>query len=206
MAPLARRSSLPGEQPFHKEVTMGPIPRPRLTYANVVASLALFLALGGGAYAATALPARSVGSRELKANAVVRAKIKANAVNASKVADGSLTGADIKEATLGPVPTATHSLATAALDSVTYKSAVSAVGATGPGAVVVTTATATATCNPGQRVISGGVRVDDPTNAFVIDGFPDANDTAWTVRVGNGGPATVGFSVIAICTAVNAVG
>jgi hypothetical protein len=31
--------------------------RPRLTYANVTATLALFLALGGGAYAATSLPA-----------------------------------------------------------------------------------------------------------------------------------------------------
>jgi hypothetical protein len=30
--------------------------------------------------------------------------------------------------------------------------------------------------------------------------FPDPTGTAWTVRVGNGGPAAVGFSAIAICT------
>ena len=34
--------------------------RLRVTYANVTATLALFVALGGGAYAATALPANSV--------------------------------------------------------------------------------------------------------------------------------------------------
>jgi hypothetical protein len=36
--------------------------RPRLTYANIVASLALFAALGGVSYAATTLPKSSVGS------------------------------------------------------------------------------------------------------------------------------------------------
>jgi hypothetical protein len=34
----------------------------RLTYANVIATVALFLALRGGAYAATRVPARSVGT------------------------------------------------------------------------------------------------------------------------------------------------
>jgi hypothetical protein len=42
----------------------------RLTYANVVASLALFVALGGASYGAIALPANSVGSRQLRAAAV----------------------------------------------------------------------------------------------------------------------------------------
>lgn len=41
-----------------------------LTYANVVATLALFIALGGASYAAIALPAHSVGPVQLKANAV----------------------------------------------------------------------------------------------------------------------------------------
>jgi hypothetical protein len=47
----------------------------RLTYANVIATLALFVALGGGAYAATRLPAKSVGTMQLKRGAVTRAKI-----------------------------------------------------------------------------------------------------------------------------------
>jgi hypothetical protein len=42
----------------------------RLTYANVVAKLALFVALGGSAYAATQLKKNSVGTRQLKNGAV----------------------------------------------------------------------------------------------------------------------------------------
>src|SRR3954463_9567909 len=60
--------------------------RPGLTYPNVIATLALFTALGGGAYAATKLPKNSVGSKQ----------IKANAVNTSKVADRSLLSRDFK--------------------------------------------------------------------------------------------------------------
>lgn len=60
--------------------------RPRLTYANVVATLALVLAIGGAsAFAASQLPKGSVGTRQLKKNAVTGAKVK----------NGSLTGADI---------------------------------------------------------------------------------------------------------------
>ncbi|HTR74975.1 MAG TPA: hypothetical protein VMH33_06910 [Solirubrobacterales bacterium] len=49
--------------------------RKRLTYANAIATLALFLALGGGAYAATQLPRNSVGTAQLKAGAVTSGKI-----------------------------------------------------------------------------------------------------------------------------------
>lgn len=45
-------------------------PSIKLSYANVVASLALFVSLGGASYAAIELPAHSVGSRQLKAGAV----------------------------------------------------------------------------------------------------------------------------------------
>lgn len=38
----------------------------KLTYANVVATTCLFVTLGGGAYAAAALPASSVGTREVR--------------------------------------------------------------------------------------------------------------------------------------------
>ncbi|MFL5895541.1 MAG: hypothetical protein ACJ76Z_10585 [Thermoleophilaceae bacterium] len=46
-----------------------------MTYSNVIATFALFLALGGGAYAAFKLPAKSVGSRELKSRAVTPRKV-----------------------------------------------------------------------------------------------------------------------------------
>ncbi len=47
----------------------------RLTYANVASTLALVLALGGVGYAATSLPADSVGTRQLKTGAVTSPKV-----------------------------------------------------------------------------------------------------------------------------------
>lgn len=49
--------------------------RQQLTYANVIATLALFLALGGAAFAATQLPRNSVGTGQLKPEAVTAGKI-----------------------------------------------------------------------------------------------------------------------------------
>jgi hypothetical protein len=68
----------------------------RTTYANVVATLALVLATGGGvAVAADELARNSVGTKQLKKDAVVAAKVK----------DGSLVAADFAAGQLpaGPV-------------------------------------------------------------------------------------------------------
>jgi len=64
------------------------LPRPRLTYANVVASLALFTALGGVSYAATTLPKNSVGAGQIQAEAVRTGKLADDAVTGSKLAQG----------------------------------------------------------------------------------------------------------------------
>jgi hypothetical protein len=81
--------------------------RKRLTYANVMSSIAVFLVIGG-ATAFAALGKNTVGTKQLKKNAVTTAKIKKNAVNGSKVKNGSLTGADINLGSLGTVPSATN--------------------------------------------------------------------------------------------------
>jgi hypothetical protein len=82
--------------------------RPKFTFANVVATLALFIALGGASYAALKLPKNSVGAKQLKKNAVTEAKIKNESVSAAKVKKGTLTGAQINASTLGLVPGAAH--------------------------------------------------------------------------------------------------
>lgn len=80
--------------------------RSRLSYANVVATLALVLAVGGGTvYAASELGRNDVKSRniakgavktsDLGANAVVGAKVKDGTLGGADLADGSITGADI---------------------------------------------------------------------------------------------------------------
>ena len=48
----------------------------RLSYANVVATLALCVALGGSSYAALNLPKASVGAKQLKKNSVTSPKVK----------------------------------------------------------------------------------------------------------------------------------
>lgn len=68
----------------------------RPTYADVVATLALFIALGGVSYAAVQIPKSSVGAKQLKKNAVTAKKIRKNAVNSRKVKDGSLLARDFK--------------------------------------------------------------------------------------------------------------
>jgi hypothetical protein len=81
--------------------------RPRLSYANVTATLALIIALGGtGAFAATQLARNSVGPKQIKKNAVTAAKIRKNAITGAKVKDRSLTGKDIDLGKLGTVPSA----------------------------------------------------------------------------------------------------
>jgi hypothetical protein len=73
--------------------------RSKLTYANVVATLSLFLVLAGGsALAANQLAKNSVGSKQIKNNAITAAKIK----------NGAVTGSKINLSTLGSVPNAAH--------------------------------------------------------------------------------------------------
>jgi hypothetical protein len=63
--------------------------RNKLTYSNLIASLALFIALGGVAVAA-GLPKNSVGPKQLKRGAVTAAKIRKGAVKSAKLARGAV--------------------------------------------------------------------------------------------------------------------
>ncbi len=74
--------------------------RNRLTYANVVASMALFVALGGVSYAAVKLPKNSVGSTQIKKNAVTGSKVRNSSLTGSDVKNSSLRGGDIKNSSL----------------------------------------------------------------------------------------------------------
>ncbi len=64
--------------------------RRRLSFANVVSCIALFVALGGASYAAIQLPKNSVGAKQ----------IKPSAVNSSKIKNGSLDVTDFKPSQL----------------------------------------------------------------------------------------------------------
>jgi hypothetical protein len=97
----------------------------RLTYANVIATLALFLALGGGAVWAANKQANKVGTGKLKPNAVTAGKIKANAVTTSKIRENAVTNAKIREGSVnfGKLATGTNVVATATSSPVTVDGA-----------------------------------------------------------------------------------
>ncbi len=59
--------------------------RDKLTYANVISTLCLFMLLGGGAYAATKLPKNSVGTKQIKNGAITGKKIKQGTIDAGKL-------------------------------------------------------------------------------------------------------------------------
>jgi hypothetical protein len=64
--------------------------RGRLTYANVMATLAVFIALGGASYAAIRIPANSVGNKQLKDNAVRGKEIRNGVVGEKDLKDGAV--------------------------------------------------------------------------------------------------------------------
>jgi hypothetical protein len=81
----------------------------------VIACVALFVALGGGVYAASqaridghAIRAGSLPGNRLAPGSVPGNRLRAGSIPASKLAPGSVTGAQIDVATLAQVPSAVH--------------------------------------------------------------------------------------------------
>jgi hypothetical protein len=72
----------------------------RLTYANVVATLALFVALGGASYAAIKIPKNSVGTKHIKKGAITADKIDKGAITAQKIRRGAVGTAKIRDGSL----------------------------------------------------------------------------------------------------------
>jgi hypothetical protein len=69
--------------------------RSKLTYANVMATIAVFLVLTGIGFAVAALPKKSVGKRQLKNGAVTSKKIRKNAVTSPKIKSGAVGRSEI---------------------------------------------------------------------------------------------------------------
>jgi hypothetical protein len=114
--------------------------RKRLTYANVMSSIAVFLVLGGAtAFAASKITAKqlqsnSVTTAKIKKNAVTASKIKNNAITTSKVANGAITGPKVNLGSLGQVPSALN-----AVNAVNATNAANAKTANGQSAVKIFT-------------------------------------------------------------------
>lgn len=87
--------------------------RPKLTYSNVIATIALFLALGGSAWAA--IGKNSVKTRNIAPGAVTNAKLAKNAVTKHKIAEKAVTARAIGPGAILPGALGIGSVGTSAL-------------------------------------------------------------------------------------------
>jgi hypothetical protein len=175
-------------------------PRRRLSYANIVATMAVFLAVGGGAaFAASTRPANSVNSKTVKDNKLKSIDLKdGKAVAGVDVIDDSLTGLDIDESTLAQVPDAAK-LGGKAPASFLSSSIYKAESAVGPGTTLGDgTQVISQSCDPGDVLLSGGpANINAATT--LLESFPSPGTTnSWTARVNKHG-LTDNFSVVILC-------
>jgi hypothetical protein len=161
--------------------------RPRLSYANVVATLALVLAIGGGTvYAATHLGKNSVKSKNIAKGAVKGADLGKNAVTGPKVKDGTIEVGDLApgliradvtaSAKTGPVSGLTTATATPlALNGTTTitPKAGEVAAITAEGKFTYATTNAAQSCSPAVFLLVNG----EPTRVFVT---PDAEGNSTT--------------------------
>jgi hypothetical protein len=182
--------------------------RHHITYANVVATLALFIALGGASYAAVRLPAHSVGAKQLKRGAVT----------SSKVRDGGLLAKDFKKGQLprgavGPTG-ATGAIGASGLQGLQGPRGLP--GVAGPSGLskyqVVTNGPHTlntgvtlsgAECPAGTRPLGGGVSAPFFPVKTLESSYP--TDTGWDVTIYNptATDPTVTYAAYAVCAAVS---
>jgi hypothetical protein len=123
--------------------------RSRLTYANVMATIALFIALGGTAYAAATIGSEQVMNeslltQDLKDNAAVKSRDVAD----SNVSGGGLTSPDIRRNALtgGEINEST-------LSGVVKDTVIRVGDSSGQGAI---SAGASASCHSGEVATGGG--------------------------------------------------
>jgi hypothetical protein len=118
--------------------------RRKLNYANAMATLALFVALAGSAYAAVQLPKNSVGAKQLKKGAVTTVKVK----------DGAITGQKIKLSTLGTVPSASKAATAGSAGTAGNASNADALGGKPASAYAASTVVRSATVNAGGALVT----------------------------------------------------
>jgi hypothetical protein len=168
-----------------------------LTFSNVVALIALFIALGGSVYAAgvisgTQLKAGSVPANRVKPKSLTGRQIKPKSLSGRLFKTNSLKGKQIDEKTLTGVTAS-------ALGLVHYSTISVPLSPSAPGG-----SQGTAVCPAGTYVIGGGASVSHGGFAYVNDSAPNPTHAGWTATAY--GSSGITMTVTAICTAVQAVG
>jgi hypothetical protein len=212
LAATARPGDLQGQEKASRRLTMRHKRRIRLTYANVLASVALFVALGGSSYAAVALPKNSVGAAQLQTKAVTGAKLRSNVVTGAKVKDGSLMAADFKAGQLpagsqGPKGEPGPQGPAGPLGLRGEKGDAGAPGISGYEIVIANAliaanaeGSATAACPAGKKVLGGGWA---DTGDFRARGSrPSADGASWWAFAKNNANIPSGLIAYAVCAKV----
>jgi hypothetical protein len=143
----------------------------RLTYANVVSSIALFIALGGGAYAALRVPNNSVGTKQIKNRAITPAKVAPATVRLFKGQKGA-QGAQGPSGLKGDPGALGQNGSNATFNGVAAGGGLSG---TYPSPSIATGAVGT-----GQLGVIPAVRVWSATPPTVGQSIPDSTPTALT--------------------------
>lgn len=165
-----------------------------LTFSNVIACLALFVALGGSVYAAN-----KISGKQIKPNSLPGNRLKPKTVPANRIKPKSLTGKQVKANSLGGAQIDEKTLtgvSAAALADVQYQAA------TGPLATGGRPTTITANCPPGAYAIGGGATVANDERAYVNDSGPSPLRTGWTATGYSWYPGGVEMTVTAVCVIV----
>jgi hypothetical protein len=200
--------------------------RTRLSFANVTAALALFVALGGTGYAAATLPANSVGKSQIRTNAVGKSEnrtnavgkseIRTNAVGKSEVATNGVGAAEVRTGAIGTNELRDGSITAADLSASARPArvGVTAAGAAVPGGdakAVSRTADGTYTVDLGRDVstcqysatvagVKNGTTIEQPGVGFAT-AAPGSANTQVIVRTfaAAGGPLNTPFHLLVAC-------
>jgi len=162
--------------------------RTLLTFSNVVACLALFIALGGSVYAAGKISGKQIKRSSLPGN-----RIKPKTIPANRIKPNSLSGQQVNEKTLTGV-------SAASLADVQYQTTSMQLPRNG------NVATATANCPPGAYAIGGGATLSNSERGIVNEDGPSPLRTGWMASGYSWfGPALT-MTVTAVCVAVDKPG
>lgn len=200
--------------------------------STVVAGIALLFALGGVGYAATVLPAGSVGTAQLKAGAVVSSKVKNGSLRSEDFGAGVLrrgpAGPQGAQGPQGPAGTAGTAGPTGPAGPAGPTGSQGPQGSQGaPGFSSLTYVSTAygpfpahtqyggeAVCGSTLHALGGGVVSDSGTpgdqavnSSYPSDGTGSGNDgtTAWWADVDNNSTGTLGFVVYAVCAPAGSV-
>jgi hypothetical protein len=172
--------------------------RTRLTYANVMSSIAVFLVLGGAtAFAAGQLAKNSVGTKQLKNNAVTTKKIKNNAVTTAKIKNNAVTGAKINESTLGEVPSAASAANSNAANGMHFGRINFVAGANTPPTVIFSAngLTLTADCDGGQELNVSATTSVSNSEIYESGNYDDTYAGGWDDNFDVGDAEEVGEEI-----------